>query len=169
MSCFAVTSESSSEFELLILYTEEAQEWAVYLQQILKRSKHFHRGSVLLYAVSSADQLHGYNFEDFQRCKCIVVLLTGVFLDFLCDAELHRAIQRLLYPPHKVVALLCGVTEEDLNAECFVDWPSWRKLYADDEPGVYVSTVLESIADSMQTFITKTETDNREFNPEIDT
>lgn len=143
----SVTSESSSAFELLILHTEEAKEWALYLQQILKCSKHFRRGSVLLYAVSSADQLHGYNFEDFQRCRCIVVLLTGGFLDFLCDAELHRAIQRLLYPPHKVVALLCGVTEEDLNVEYFVDWPSWRKLYADDEPAVYVSTVLESIAE----------------------
>ncbi|XP_008428260.1 phosphoinositide 3-kinase adapter protein 1 [Poecilia reticulata] len=141
-------SEFSSAFELLILHTEEAQEWAAYLQQILKSSKHFRRGSVLLYAVSSADQLHGYNFEDFQRCKCIVVLLTGFFLDVLYDPDLHGALQRLLCPPHRVVALLCGVTEADLNVEYFEDWPSWRKLYADDEPGVYVSTVLESIADS---------------------
>ncbi|XP_043991937.1 phosphoinositide 3-kinase adapter protein 1 isoform X2 [Gambusia affinis] len=141
-------SEFSSAFELLILHTEEAQEWAAYLQQILKSSKHFRRGSVLLYAVSSADQLHGYNFEDFQRCKCIVVLLTGFFLEVLYDPDLHGALQRLLYPPHRVVALLCGVTEADLNVEYFEDWPSWRKLYADDEPGVYVSTVLESIADS---------------------
>ncbi|KAM4729700.1 phosphoinositide 3-kinase adapter protein 1 isoform 2-T2 [Anableps anableps] len=142
--------ESSSAFELLILHTEEAQEWATYLQQILKSSKYFRRGSVLLYAVSSADQLHGYNFEDFQHCKCVVVLLTGVFLEILYDPELQGALQRLLYPPHKVVALLCGVSEDDLDAECFVDWPRWRKLYADDEPGVYVSTVLESIADSRQ-------------------
>uniref|UniRef100_A0A3B3V881 Phosphoinositide-3-kinase adaptor protein 1 n=1 Tax=Poecilia latipinna TaxID=48699 RepID=A0A3B3V881_9TELE len=133
---------------LLILHTEEAQEWAAYLQQILKSSKHFRRGSVLLYAVSSADQLHGYNFEDFQRCKCIVVLLTGFFLDILYDPDLHGALHRLLYPPHRVVALLCGVAEADMNMEYFEDWPSWRKLYADDEPGVYVSTVLESIADS---------------------
>uniref|UniRef100_A0A3B3TUC1 Phosphoinositide-3-kinase adaptor protein 1 n=1 Tax=Poecilia latipinna TaxID=48699 RepID=A0A3B3TUC1_9TELE len=148
MLCFAAMSEFSSAFELLILHTEEAQEWAAYLQQILKSSKHFRRGSVLLYAVSSADQLHGYNFEDFQRCKCIVVLLTGFFLDILYDPDLHGALHRLLYPPHRVVALLCGVAEADMNMEYFEDWPSWRKLYADDEPGVYVSTVLESIADS---------------------
>ncbi|KAM4599310.1 phosphoinositide 3-kinase adapter protein 1 [Fundulus diaphanus] len=147
-SAESATSESSSAFELLILYTDEAQEWAVYLQQIFKSSKHFHKGSVLLYAVSSADQLHGYNFQDFQRCKCIVVLLTGFFLDVLGDPELQGALQRLLHPPHKVVALLCGVCEDDLSAACFVDWPSWRKLYADDEPADYVSTVLASIADS---------------------
>uniref|UniRef100_A0A3B3TVD3 Phosphoinositide-3-kinase adaptor protein 1 n=1 Tax=Poecilia latipinna TaxID=48699 RepID=A0A3B3TVD3_9TELE len=139
---------SQAHAVLLILHTEEAQEWAAYLQQILKSSKHFRRGSVLLYAVSSADQLHGYNFEDFQRCKCIVVLLTGFFLDILYDPDLHGALHRLLYPPHRVVALLCGVAEADMNMEYFEDWPSWRKLYADDEPGVYVSTVLESIADS---------------------
>ncbi|XP_047206652.1 phosphoinositide 3-kinase adapter protein 1 isoform X1 [Girardinichthys multiradiatus] len=146
----SATSESSSALELLILHTDEAQEWAAYLQQILKSSNHFHRGSVLLYAVSSADQLHGYNFEDFQCCKCIVVIFTGVFLDILCDPELHGALQRLLYPPHKVVALLCGVSEDDVSAECFVDWPSWRKIFADDEPVIYVSTILESIADSRQ-------------------
>uniref|UniRef100_A0A3B3V7R8 Phosphoinositide-3-kinase adaptor protein 1 n=1 Tax=Poecilia latipinna TaxID=48699 RepID=A0A3B3V7R8_9TELE len=131
MLCFAAMSEFSSAFELLILHTEEAQEWAAYLQQILKSSKHFRRGSVLLYAVSSADQLHGYNFEDFQRCKCIVVLLTGFFLDILYDPDLHGALHRLLYPPHRVVALLCGVAEADMNMEYFEDWPSWRKLYAE--------------------------------------
>ena len=68
----------------------------------------------------------------------------------LCDPELQAALQRLLHPPHKVVALLCGVSEDDVATECFEDWSSWRKLYAEDEPALYVSTVLESISDSTQ-------------------
>ncbi|XP_037540648.1 phosphoinositide 3-kinase adapter protein 1 [Nematolebias whitei] len=141
-------SESVSAPELLILHTDEAQEWASYLQQILHSSQMFPRGSVLLYAVSAADRLHGYNFEGFQSCRCVVLILTAAFLDVLCDHELHGALQRLLSPPHKVVALLCGVSEEEVSTETFVDWPKWRKLQPEDEPTVYISTILASIADS---------------------
>lgn len=141
-------SESLSTYELLILHTAEAQEWATYLQQILKSSHRFRRSSILMYAVGPDDQVHGYNFEYFHSCKCIVLLLTGAFIDILCDPELHGALQRLLYPSHRVVALLCGVSEDDILTESFEDWPSWRKLYAEDEPALYVSTVLEVIADS---------------------
>ncbi|XP_041866402.1 phosphoinositide 3-kinase adapter protein 1 isoform X2 [Melanotaenia boesemani] len=150
VSTESANSESLSEYELLILHTAEAQEWATYLQQILKSSQNFHRRSILLYAVSSADELHRYNFEDFQSCSCIVLLLTGVFLDILCDHELQGALQRLLYPPQRVVAFLCGVPEDDIWTESFEDWPSWRKLYADDEPALYISTILEAITDSNQ-------------------
>ncbi|KAM9726875.1 phosphoinositide 3-kinase adapter protein 1 isoform 1-T1 [Menidia menidia] len=143
-----VSSTESAAPELLILYTAEAEEWATYLQQILKSSQSCQRLSVLLCAVSAAHQLQGRHSEVFRRCRCIVLLLSGVFVDILCDQELLEAVQRLLYPPHRVVAFLCGVPEDDMTEAGFTDWPSWRKLYAEDEPGVYVSTILESIADS---------------------
>ncbi|XP_070697591.1 phosphoinositide 3-kinase adapter protein 1 isoform X2 [Pempheris klunzingeri] len=140
--------ESLSANELLILHTPEAHEWGIYLQQILKSSRKFHKKSILLYAVGPDDQLHGYNFEHFRSSKCIVLLLTGALLDMLCDPELQRGLQRLLYPPHRVVALLCGISEDDILTETFEDWPSWRKLSAEDEPALYISTILESITDS---------------------
>lgn len=151
-SVFPANSESLSEHELLILHTTDAQEWAVYLQQILRSSKKFCERSILLYAVGPEDQLHGYNFEYFQCCNCIVLLLTGALLDMLCDPELQGALQRLLYPPHRVVTLLCGVSEDDMFMELFEDWPSWRKLSAEDDPSVYVSTILDSITDSTQNY-----------------
>ncbi|XP_042358233.1 phosphoinositide 3-kinase adapter protein 1 [Plectropomus leopardus] len=144
----AAKSESHSAHELLILHTAEAQEWATYLLQILKSSRKFRKRSILLHAVGTADQHHGYDFECFQGCKCIVLLLTGALLDLLYDLELEGALQRLLHPPHRVVALLCGVPEDDVPTECFEDWSSWRKLSTEDEPAFYVSTILESIADS---------------------
>ncbi|XP_029376144.1 phosphoinositide 3-kinase adapter protein 1 [Echeneis naucrates] len=139
-----------SEYELLILHTAEGQEWATYLQQILRSSKKFHKRSIMMYAVGPADQLHGYSFECFHSSRCIVLLLTGTFLDMLEEPELQAALHRLLYPPHRVVVLLCGISEDDLSPEVFGDWQSWRKLYAEDEPARYVSAILESIADSTQ-------------------
>ncbi|XP_034007863.1 phosphoinositide 3-kinase adapter protein 1 isoform X1 [Trematomus bernacchii] len=144
----AAKPESASAHELLILHTSEAQEWATYLHQMLKSSKQFRKRSILLHEIDPAQQIHGYDFENFQSCKCIVLLLTGALLDLLYDPELQLVLQSLLHPPHRVVALLCGVTEDDALLECFQDWPRWRKLYADDEPAVYVSTIMESITDS---------------------
>uniref|UniRef100_A0A667YDM1 Phosphoinositide-3-kinase adaptor protein 1 n=1 Tax=Myripristis murdjan TaxID=586833 RepID=A0A667YDM1_9TELE len=116
-------------------------------QRILKSSHKFPKRSILLYAVGLADQLHGYNFEYFHSSKCIVLLLTGAFLDILGDPELRDALQRLLHPPHRVVVLLCGLSEDDVQPGIFEHWTSWRKVYADDEPAVYIATILESIAE----------------------
>ncbi|XP_053731147.1 phosphoinositide 3-kinase adapter protein 1 isoform X1 [Synchiropus splendidus] len=143
----SVLSASLSRHELLILHTAEALEWATYLQHILKSSKNLGKTSILLYAVSAADQLHGYNFN-FQHVKCTVLLLTAGFLDLLNGQELRAAVQKLLYPSHRVVALLCGVSEADVSTGIFKDWSHWRKLYAEDEPAVYISTILESISNS---------------------
>nr|XP_020459645.1 phosphoinositide 3-kinase adapter protein 1 isoform X2 [Monopterus albus] len=152
MFCFSAKSESLSVYELVILHTPEAQEWATYLQLILKSSQNLHKSSVLLHAIGPADQLHENDSDRFQNCKCIVLLLTGAFLDILCDIELQEALHRLLYPPHRVVVLLCGVSEDDIHTETFEDWQSWRKLYADEEPSIYIATILESITDTVTTF-----------------
>lgn len=138
-----------STCELLIVHSSEAQEWATYLQKILKSSRKFPKRSIVLYAVDCADQLHGFDFNIFHNSKCIVLLLTAAILDILDDPEVLGTFQRLLHPPHRVVALLCGMSEDDIPTEWFENWQSWRKLYAEDEPALYISTILESIADCM--------------------
>ncbi|XP_035027605.1 phosphoinositide 3-kinase adapter protein 1 isoform X1 [Hippoglossus stenolepis] len=149
VSCVELAnSKSPSAYEVVILHTAEAQEWAAYLQQILKSSRKFRKRSILLYSVSPTDQLHGYNFEHFHSCKCIVLLLSVAFLDMLCEADLQGALHRLLHPPHRVVVLLCGLSEEHVQTERFDDWHSWRKICSEDDCDVYVSTILEAIADS---------------------
>lgn len=150
---FCSPANSGYENEVLLLYAADAHEWATYLQQILKSSRKFSKRSVLLYTLSLDDQLHGYNYECFQGCRCILLLVTGELLDMLGDPELHEALQRLLSPPCRVVALLCGVTEDDEVKVSFEDWPWWRKISAEDEAHVYISTILETIADSMQNLL----------------
>lgn len=144
------TAKPSGEAEVLVLHTADAREWATYLQQIVKSSRKCRQISTLLYELSPADRLHGYNYECFMGCGCILLLVTGELLDMLCDPELQGSLDRLVSPPHRVVALLCGVTEEDAVTESFKDWESWRKISAEDEPHVYVSTILETITDSRQ-------------------
>ncbi|XP_034407974.1 phosphoinositide 3-kinase adapter protein 1 [Cyclopterus lumpus] len=143
-----VGSGKPEPHELLILHAAEAQEWATYLQQILKSSRKFRKRSIWLHALDPDARLRGGDFDRFRSCGCVVLLLTGALLDMLRDPGAREPLRRPLRPPHRMVALLCGVSEDDVPADCFEDWPSWRKLYAEDEPALYVATILEAIADS---------------------
>lgn len=147
-NCCAPPARPSGEPDVLVLHTADANEWATYLQQIMKSARKFRQRSVLLYEISPADHLHGFNYECYWGCGCILLLVTGELLDMLSNLELQEALERLVSPPHRVVALLCGVTEEDAVRETFKDWASWRKISAEDEPQVYISTILETITDS---------------------
>lgn len=131
--------------EVLVVHTSEASEWAEYLQQILATSCNFLEGSVILYDVN--EQICLKNYELFGSSKCIMLLLSTAFLDMQHDPDLQDTFRDLLQPPHKVVAFLCGVSERQVSSDYFEHWEHWRKLNSEDEPSVYVSTVLECIDD----------------------
>ncbi|XP_016390227.1 phosphoinositide 3-kinase adapter protein 1-like isoform X2 [Sinocyclocheilus rhinocerous] len=129
--------------EVLIVHTSEAREWAEYLQQILAASCNFPEGSVILYDVN--EEMWMKNHELFGSSKCIMLLLSDALLDMQQDPEAQDTFRDLLQPPFKVVAFLCGVSEGQVPVDYFEYWEYWRKLNSEDEPSVYVSTVLECI------------------------
>lgn len=137
--------------EVLIVHTSEASEWAEYLQQILATSCNFLDDSVILCDVN--EQIWLKNHELFGSSKCIMLLLTTVFLDMQHEPDVQDTFRDLLQPPHKVVAFLCGISERQVSADYFEHWEHWRKLNSEDEPSVYVSTVLECINDGMYSFV----------------
>uniref|UniRef100_A0A8C1D5Z4 Phosphoinositide-3-kinase adaptor protein 1 n=1 Tax=Cyprinus carpio carpio TaxID=630221 RepID=A0A8C1D5Z4_CYPCA len=129
--------------EVLIVYTSEAREWAEYLQQILAASSNFPEGSVILYDVN--EEMWMKNHELFGSSKCIMLLLSAALLDMQQDPEVQDTFRDLLQPPFKIVAFLCGVSEGQVSADYFEYWEYWRKLNSEEEPSVYVSTVLECV------------------------
>ncbi|XP_052006422.1 phosphoinositide 3-kinase adapter protein 1 isoform X2 [Xyrauchen texanus] len=134
--------------EVLIVHTSEASEWAEYLQQILVESCYFMEGSIVLIDVFEQNLLENQElFDSASISKCIVPLLSTVFLDMQRDPEVLDTFRELLRPPHKVVAFLCGVLESEISADYFEHWDLWKKLSSEDDPSVYVSTVLECIND----------------------
>lgn len=129
--------------EVLIVHASDASEWAKYLEQILAASCNFLEDSIILYDVHENTLFKDQ--ELFGSCKCIILLLSTVFLDMWNHPAMLDTSRDLLQPPHKVVAFLCGVSEHE--ADYFEHWEHWRKLNSEDEPSVYVSTVTECITD----------------------
>ncbi|XP_068597595.1 phosphoinositide 3-kinase adapter protein 1 [Brachionichthys hirsutus] len=139
---------SVSTRELLILYTADAHKWATYLQKILTSSGKLRKSSIFLCALDPAGRRHGFDLERARSCKCTVLLLMGEMLDRIREPELLGGLQTLLCPPHSVVALTCSTSEDSAPMDIFEDWSRWKRLSAEDEPAVYVSTILESLSES---------------------
>nr|XP_055026562.1 phosphoinositide 3-kinase adapter protein 1 isoform X2 [Misgurnus anguillicaudatus] len=135
----------STMCEVLIVHTCEASEWADYLKQILTASCSFLEDSIVLYNINENILLKSQ--ELFGSCKCVIPLLSAEFMDMQNDPETLDTFQDFFQPPHKVVAFLCGLSETEISQGYFEHWQYWRKLSSDDEPSVYVSTVLECIND----------------------
>ncbi|XP_028845291.1 phosphoinositide 3-kinase adapter protein 1 [Denticeps clupeoides] len=138
-------SRSSDMAEVMIVFTAEAEAWAEYLLKILEASHKFAKNSIILQVVDEEAPFWECDLTVFCDTKCVLLLVTPVFLDLQSDLEVLHTFQGLLCPPHKVVAFLCGVSECNIMMEYFEHWDSWRKLHAEDEPSLYVSTILECI------------------------
>ncbi|XP_066535383.1 phosphoinositide 3-kinase adapter protein 1 isoform X2 [Hoplias malabaricus] len=136
---------------VLIVCTSESQEWATYLRLVLEGSHHFHQDSITLYLADEENSLQDEDYPLFHSTKCILILVSEAFLDMCSELEVQEVFQRFLYPPYKVVAFMCGVSENSVLYDYFEHWDSWRKLDSEDEPSQYISTVLEVISEEYNT------------------
>ncbi|MCJ8730360.1 hypothetical protein PDJAM_G00183440 [Pangasius djambal] len=130
---------------VLIVHTSEAQDWASYLKLILEASHHFPQDSISFYLVDGEHSVQDKDYSIFRASQCILLLLSVAFIDIQSEPGVRNALKKFLYPPSKIVAFLCGVSESDGLMDCFEYWNNWRKLDSEDEPDVYVSTVCEVI------------------------
>ncbi|XP_062851443.1 phosphoinositide 3-kinase adapter protein 1 isoform X2 [Trichomycterus rosablanca] len=131
---------------VVIVHTSEAQDWATYLQQVLEVSHHFPKGSIRFYLVDGEGSEEDQDASRFSSSKCTLLLLSEALIDIQNEPRVRNSLETLLYPASKVVAFLCGVSERDELLECFENWDNWVKLDSEDEPALYVSTVLDVIA-----------------------
>ncbi|XP_041124856.1 phosphoinositide 3-kinase adapter protein 1-like isoform X2 [Polyodon spathula] len=133
--------------EVLIVYTKDAAEWSIYLQNVLVSCKQFSKKSVLLYEVESHTPVAQQDLIIFQNSRCIILLLSGELLDVLGSFEVLESFQNVLQPPSKMVMLFCGVTETEMLSECFQDWHQWKQLSPEDEPMTYISVVRQAVSE----------------------
>nr|XP_015203120.1 PREDICTED: phosphoinositide 3-kinase adapter protein 1 isoform X1 [Lepisosteus oculatus] len=133
--------------EVLIVHTDEAEEWAKYLQNVFISSRKFSKKSVFLKQVEKNTPLGQSEMDDFHKSKCILLLLSMQFLENLYIPIVLETFLKVLHPPSKMVLLFCGVTESEGLEQFFSDWQKWKRLYPEDETTTYISTVLQTISE----------------------
>ncbi|KAG7462777.1 hypothetical protein MATL_G00188370 [Megalops atlanticus] len=143
----SVASACRVQCEVLIVHLTEAEEWAKYLQNVLKSSRRFPKKSIVLHALDPSSALLWQESAVFNGSKCIVLMLSMGFLDLQDNSEVWKTFQRAFHPPDKMVLLFCGVSDWDIPEQFCESWHMWRKLYADDDPAVYISTIQDVISE----------------------
>ncbi|XP_059802212.1 phosphoinositide 3-kinase adapter protein 1 isoform X3 [Hypanus sabinus] len=131
--------------DVVILNTEDASEWTDYLANLLTSSHHL---EVLPLSISEDTSFTSQDHNHFNKCKCLLVVLSPQFLDWIVLYGQERGLHRILRPVYKVIVLLCGaVVTPELQA-LFGDWNQWRQLSCEDEPDSFTEAVEETISES---------------------
>ncbi|KAA0717907.1 B-cell adapter for phosphoinositide 3-kinase [Triplophysa tibetana] len=129
--------------EVLIVHASEASEWAEYLKQILTASCNFQEDSIISYDVHEETLLKDQELPD--SCKCIILLLSTVFLDIWNEPARLDGLRDVMQPPHKIVAFLCGVNSEDEPSVYVSTNTVWDVTDSKDKPVMNVDTKNEAL------------------------
>ncbi|XP_040822953.1 B-cell scaffold protein with ankyrin repeats isoform X2 [Ochotona curzoniae] len=126
--------------DIIILYEEDAEEWALYLLEVF--SHVVSREGILLYNLESFSLQHLELMSlNFYNCKLLI--LSNSLLKDLTPKKC-QFLETLLHSPESVVTLLCGVkTSDQLYQLLNISESKWEISTA-QEPEDYIS-VIESV------------------------
>ncbi|XP_066488421.1 B-cell scaffold protein with ankyrin repeats [Tiliqua scincoides] len=123
--------------DILVIYEEDAEEWALYLKSVLKHI--ILEDRILLYNLD-ASSIHPLELESLCSYGCKLVILSGGLLNWL-DLKNRYFLDKILQPPEKVVILLCGVENSATLYEMLNIDPSSHVITADQDPEVYLAVI----------------------------
>ncbi|XP_019382054.1 PREDICTED: B-cell scaffold protein with ankyrin repeats isoform X2 [Gavialis gangeticus] len=136
-----MTSPAENAKDILVIYEEEAEEWALYLKSLFKHI--VKEEGILLY------NLEVSSLEHIELCclscyKCKLLILSNGLLKCLNQTKRHF-LDQVLEPPDKVVILLCGVYNSDILYEILtLDKSTWE-ISTDQDPEEYLSIMTNII------------------------
>ncbi|EMP32816.1 B-cell scaffold protein with ankyrin repeats, partial [Chelonia mydas] len=123
--------------DILVIYEEEAEEWALYLKSLFKHI--IKEQGILLYNLETLSIQHLESLSlSCYRCK-LLILSNGLLK---CLNQKRRYfLDRVLEPSGRVVILLCGVENSDVLHEILTLDQSSQEISTDQDPEEYLSIV----------------------------
>lgn len=138
----------SRRCDILTVYSPDAEEWCQYLQDLFQASRQVRTQKLLTHRLGPDASFSAEDLLLFLGARCVVVLLSAELVEHFYRPALLPLLQRALYPPHRVVRLLCGVQgAQDEFLPLFPDWADWQELTCEDEPEAYVAAVRKAISE----------------------
>lgn len=123
--------------DILVIYEQEAEEWAVYLKSLFGLV--LNEEGILLYNLETLSFKHLESFS-LPCYKCKLLILSCGLLKCL-NRERCCFLEYVLQPPDNVVILLCGVENSEILYEVLTLGGRSREIYTDQEPAEYLSIV----------------------------
>ncbi|XP_078004681.1 B-cell scaffold protein with ankyrin repeats isoform X1 [Phascolarctos cinereus] len=131
-----------------MLYEEEAEEWAVYLRDVLLHVVEME--AMLLYSLANSSDRH-LDLLGLNSYKCKLLILSHSLLKGLTPRKC-RFLDRLLHSPESVVILLCGVNSSDELYELLTISRGSQEISTEQEPEEYISVIRSVIERGSQNY-----------------
>ncbi|XP_062430942.1 B-cell scaffold protein with ankyrin repeats [Rhea pennata] len=123
--------------DILVIYEQEAEEWALYLKTIFGHI--LNEEGILLYSLETSSIKHLELFS-LSCYKCKLLILSCGLLRSL-NQKRGYFLEQLLKPPDNVVILLCGVENSDILYDILTLDGGSKEISTDQEPEEYLSVV----------------------------
>ncbi|XP_039397831.1 B-cell scaffold protein with ankyrin repeats isoform X3 [Mauremys reevesii] len=173
-----MTSPSENTKDILVIYEEEAEEWALYLKSLFKHI--IKEEGILLYNLETLSFQH-LESHSLSCYRCKLIILSNGLLKCL-DQKRRYFLVRVLEPPGRVVILLCGVENSDVLHEILTLDQRSQEISTDQDPEEYLSIVAgviqqdepqdeeveESLSCIYETVLADDYRDNSEVNLQLD-
>ncbi|XP_044537563.1 B-cell scaffold protein with ankyrin repeats [Gracilinanus agilis] len=134
--------------DLLMLYEEEAEEWALYLREVFLHVMNME--AILLYSLTNSSAQH-LEMLGLNSYKCKLLILSNSLLQGLTPLKC-RFLDTLLHSPESVVILLCGVKSSDELYELLTISPGSQEISTEQEPEDYISVIRSVIQRGSQNY-----------------
>uniref|UniRef100_A0A8C3TMT9 B-cell scaffold protein with ankyrin repeats n=1 Tax=Catharus ustulatus TaxID=91951 RepID=A0A8C3TMT9_CATUS len=152
----AHTKKKKNTKDILVIYEQEAEEWALYLKSLFGLI--VNKEGILLY------DLENSSFKDQELLclpsyKCKLLILSCGLLNCL-NQKRSYFLEQVLKPSDNVVILLCGVENSEILYEILTLDGGSKEISTDQKPEEYISVVKGIIQPA-------SEKTDLTFNPEV--
>lgn len=126
---------------ILVIYEQEAEEWALYLKSLFGLI--VNKEGILLYDLENSSFKH-QELPCLLSYKCKLLILSCGLLNCLNEKRSYF-LEQVLKPPDNVVILLCGVENSEILYEILTLTGGSKEISTDQKPEEYISVVREVI------------------------
>ncbi|XP_039921775.1 B-cell scaffold protein with ankyrin repeats isoform X2 [Hirundo rustica] len=130
-------SPAESTKDILVIYEQEAEEWALYLKSLFGLI--VNKEGILLYNLENSSFKH-QELLCLLSYKCKVLILSCGLLNCL-NQKRSYFLEQVLKPPDNVVILLCGVENSEILYEILTLAGVSKEISTDQKPEEYISVV----------------------------
>ncbi|XP_074397211.1 B-cell scaffold protein with ankyrin repeats isoform X1 [Zonotrichia albicollis] len=132
-------SPAENTKDILVIYEQEAEEWAVYLKSLFGLI--VDKEGILLYDLENSSFKH-QELLCLLSYKCKLLILSCGLLNCLNQRRSYF-LEQVLKPLDNVVILLCGVENSEILYEILTLAGSSKEISTDQKPEEYISVVKE--------------------------
>ncbi|XP_071664337.1 B-cell scaffold protein with ankyrin repeats isoform X1 [Patagioenas fasciata] len=147
--CFTLTGVTpcaENMKDILVIYEQDAEEWALYLKSLFGRI--VNKGGILLYDLKTSSFKH-QELLSLPCYKCKLLILSWGLLNCL-NRERSYFLEQVLKPLDDVVILLCGVENSDILYEILTLDGGSKEISTEQDPEEYISVVTGIIQPDKQ-------------------